>query len=48
MVEFFGTVTNLFGRKNVLTYARNPATGEAAAVEMRPLAPLVVGIDWQL
>jgi hypothetical protein len=45
-VAFFGSVTNLLGRKNILTYARDPATGELAGVEMRPRAPLVVGLDW--
>lgn len=47
MVAIFGTVTNLFGRQNVLTYARNPTTGEVTPIEMRPLAPLVVGLDWR-
>jgi hypothetical protein len=46
-VALFGTVTNIFGRRNVLTYARNPSTGQLAPIEMRPLAPLVVGLDWQ-
>jgi hypothetical protein len=46
-VALFGTVTNVLGRKNLLTYARNPSTGRLAAIEMRPLAPLVVGLDWQ-
>ncbi len=44
-IELFGTVTNLLGRKNVLTVARDPATGEQVEIEMRPLAPLVVGLD---
>jgi len=46
-VALFGTVTNLFGRRNILTYAANPTTGEVTAVDMRPLAPLVVGLDWR-
>ncbi|HEV8610560.1 MAG TPA: hypothetical protein VGS98_10910, partial [Thermoanaerobaculia bacterium] len=45
-VALFGTATNLLGRKNILTYARDPSTGELAGVEMRPRAPLVVGLDW--
>jgi hypothetical protein len=45
-VALYGTVTNVFDRRNVLTYARNPATGELAQMEMRPLAPLLVGLDW--
>lgn len=46
-VALFGTVTNLLDRKNVLTYARDPATGEPVPIEMRPLAPLLLGLDWQ-
>lgn len=46
-IALFGTVTNVFSRTNVLRYARNPETGELVAVEMRPLAPLVVGLDWR-
>jgi hypothetical protein len=47
VVALFGTVTNVLGRNNVLTYAGDPATGARTAVEMRPFAPLVVGLDWQ-
>ena len=47
MVALFGTVTNLFNRKNVLTFTRDPSTGELAPVEMRPFAPLLVGLDWR-
>jgi hypothetical protein len=43
----FGTVTNLFGRKNVLTLAPAGATGAPRVVEMRPRSPLVVGLDWR-
>ena len=46
-VALFGTVTNVIGRHNVLTYVLDPATGEASAVEMRPFGPLVAGLDWQ-
>jgi hypothetical protein len=46
-VAAYATVTNLFNRHNVLTYANNAMTGQAAAVDMRPLAPLVVGLDWR-
>lgn len=46
-VALYGTITNLVGRRNVLTYALDPATGAPAPVEMRPLSPLVVGLDWQ-
>jgi hypothetical protein len=43
----FGTVTNVLGRRNVLTTAKDPSTGERVAVEMRPFAPLVIGLDWR-
>ncbi len=46
-VALFGTVTNVLGRGNVLTYATDPATGLPVAVDMRPRAPLVVGLDWR-
>ncbi len=46
-IALFGTVTNVLDRKNVLTYARNPSTGELVAIEMRPQVPLVVGLDWR-
>jgi len=45
-LTLFGTATNLLGRKNILTYARDPSTGDFTGVEMRPLAPLVFGLDW--
>lgn len=47
VVALFGTVTNVLGRKNVLTYARDPSTGQLGAIEMRPRGPLLVGLDWQ-
>jgi hypothetical protein len=46
-VGLFGSLTNLLGRKNVLTYAEDPSTGEINAIDMRPRAPLVVGLDWR-
>jgi hypothetical protein len=47
LVSLFGTLSNVFGRKNVLTIATHPATGELTELTMRPLSPLVVGIDWR-
>jgi hypothetical protein len=47
MIALFGTVTNVFAGHNLLTYARAPGTGELKEIEMRPLAPLVVGADWR-
>ncbi len=46
-LALFGTLTNLLGRKNVLTLAPAGAAGTPTAVEMRPRAPLVVGLDWR-
>lgn len=45
-IALFGTATNILGRKNVLTYAKDPSSGRVAGIEMRPRAPLVVGLDW--
>lgn len=45
-VALFGTVSNLLGRRNFLTDAIN-ADGTPTPVEMRPRAPLVVGLDWR-
>ena len=43
----FGTVTNLLGRTNVLTYADDRTAGAPGVVELRPRSPLVIGLDWQ-
>jgi hypothetical protein len=47
MLAVFGTFTNLLGRTNVLTVVTDPTTGGSSAIEMRPRAPLVVGLDWR-
>jgi hypothetical protein len=47
MVALFATATNLLNRTNLLTYATDAVTGQRRPVEMRPLAPLVVGLDWR-
>jgi hypothetical protein len=31
----------------VLTIATDPVTGRRTAIEMRPRAPLVIGLDWR-
>jgi hypothetical protein len=46
-IALFAAVTNLLARKNVLTYSRDPSTGQVSPVEMRPRAPFVVGLDWK-
>jgi len=45
-IAVFGTITNLLGRNNVLTYDTDPTSGQLTPVEMRPWSPLVVGMDW--
>ncbi|HZI73852.1 MAG TPA: TonB-dependent receptor [Gemmatimonadales bacterium] len=47
MLAVYGSYSNLLGRTNVLTFVTDPASGTRSAVEMRPRAPLVVGIDWR-
>jgi hypothetical protein len=46
-LALFAAATNLFGRTNLLTYVRDPESGRVSPVEMRPLGPLVVGLDWR-
>jgi hypothetical protein len=47
MLAAYGTLTNLLGRTNVLTVVTDPSTGRRTTIEMRPRAPLVVGLDWR-
>jgi hypothetical protein len=47
MLALYGTLTNLLARSNVLTFATDPTTGRRTPIEMRPRAPLVVGLDWR-
>ena len=47
LVALFGTVTNVLSRRNVLTYTGTALPRGPVAIEMRPLAPLVVGLDWR-
>ena len=46
-IGLFGTISNLGGRSNVLTYTRQPGTDRLEPVLMRPLAPLLFGLDWR-
>ena len=46
-IALFAAGTNLLGRKNVLTYSEDPATGRVSPIEMRPRAPFVVGLDFK-
>lgn len=43
-IALFGTVTNLLNRRNILTYS-STGEGGTAGVRMRPLAPLLVGVE---
>jgi len=45
-VALFGAATNILGRRNLLTYASQSSTKVFTPIRMRPLAPLVVGVDW--
>lgn len=47
VIGLYGTLTNVIGRSNILTYAGDPSRGPLTAVELRPRAPLVIGCDWQ-
>ena len=47
LVGAFAAATNLLDRRNALTVIVDPVTGRRSVVDMRPLAPLVVGIDWR-
>jgi hypothetical protein len=42
-----GTITNLLSRSNVLTLIRPRSDALDQPLEMRPFAPLVVGLDWR-
>jgi hypothetical protein len=46
LIAVFATVTNLFGRRNVLALTTEDDAGTVTAIEMLPLAPLVIGVDW--
>ena len=46
-IGVFATLSNLLERRNLLTQGFDPALGLPFDVEMRPLAPLVLGVDWR-
>jgi hypothetical protein len=46
-IAIHGTLSNVFGSRNVLTIASDPATGDPVRVGMRPFAPLLLGVDWR-
>jgi hypothetical protein len=46
-VALHGTLTNLLSRANILSRVRPRGDGPEQPLEMRPFAPLVVGLDWR-
>lgn len=46
-LALFGAMTNILNRRNVLAYVANPSAGQPGEIEMRPQAPLVIGLDWR-
>ncbi len=47
LVAVHGTLTNVLGRANVLTHAVDAESGRPGPVTMRPLSPLVIGVEWR-
>lgn len=47
VVGLYGTITNLLGRPNTLTYGTDPESGRLRPLPMVPFAPLVIGVDWR-
>jgi hypothetical protein len=45
-LEAYATASNLLGRSNVLGFVVDPSNGEGAPIEMRPRAPLTLGLGW--
>jgi hypothetical protein len=45
-LEAYTTASNLLGRSNVLGFVVDPSNGEGAPIEMRPRAPLTLGLGW--
>ena len=43
----YATWSNLFDRRNVLTYTKDGVTSVRHVVPMRPGSPLVIGFDWR-
>ncbi|UCF21170.1 MAG: TonB-dependent receptor [Gemmatimonadota bacterium] len=46
-VAVFATLSNVFGRKNVLGYVSDPDSGELSELPMRPFSPLTAGLEWR-
>jgi hypothetical protein len=46
-VAFFGTITNVLGRENLLGFTADPRTDTRLPIEMLSRGPLVLGLDWR-
>jgi len=45
-LTLYGTLSNLFGRPNVLNWVTDPDSGAVSSVDMLPRTPLVLGLEW--
>lgn len=45
--ELYGTLSNLFGRENVLNFGIDPESGVLSPITMLPRGPLLVGAEWR-
>lgn len=45
-IEGYATASNLLGRSNTLVFVVDPTTGDSEPIEMRPRAPLTLGLAW--
>lgn len=46
-IEAYVTGSNLLGRSNVLGFVVDPSTGDAVPIDLRPRAPLTLGLGWR-
>lgn len=46
-IETYLTGSNLLGRSNVLVFVVDPSTGDAVPIDLRPRAPLTLGLGWR-
>lgn len=46
-IGLYASVTNVLGRRNLLTRTLDPLSGDWTWVEMRSRVPLVIGLDWR-
>ena len=46
-LALYATISNVLGRHNILTYARDATGGGRSAIELRRPSPVVIGLDWR-